>query len=288
MADRELLAHRRRLTADPGGLRALLDLALALAGQASTLLLEARRHPSSGIDTKSSQNDMVSDADRTSEALIVSGILGARPDDAILAEEGASRPGTSGVRWVIDPLDGTTNYLYGLPAWAVSIAVEVDGVVEVGVVADPSYGEVYSAVRGDPCAWRNGVPISVSGSTVLATSLIGTGFAYRSARRAEQALALPRVLPAVRDIRRLGAAALDLCLVACGRLDGYFETGLQPWDMAAGGLIASVAGAVVCGYDGGPPSSASVVAAGPGIIAELLATLAAAGVTPDPGANRTP
>ncbi len=235
---------------------------------------------------------MVSDADRASEALIVSGILAARPDDAILAEEGAARAGTSGVRWVIDPLDGTTNYLYGIPAWVVSIAAEVDGVVEVGVVADPSHGEVFSAVRGEAMArsgaWCNGVPISVSGATVLATSLIGTGFAYRSARRAEQALALPRLLPAVRDVRRLGAAALDLCLVACGRLDGYFETGLQPWDMAAGVLIAAMAGAVVCGYDGGPPSTASVVASAPGISAGLLATLAAAGVTPDPGPNWTP
>ena len=290
MADREPLPHRRRLTADP---RELLRLALDLAGQASTLLLEAQRHPNTGLDTKTSVNDMVSDADRASEALIVSGILAARPDDAILAEEGAARAGTSGVRWVIDPLDGTTNYLYGIPAWVVSIAAEVDGVVEVGVVADPSHGEVFSAVRGEANgegsgAWCNGVPISVSGATVLATSLIGTGFAYRSARRAEQALALPRLLPAVRDVRRLGAAALDLCLVACGRLDGYFETGLQPWDMAAGVLIAAMAGAVVCGYDGGPPSTASVVASAPGISAGLLATLAAAGVTPDPGPNRAP
>ncbi len=287
MADREPVPHRPRLTADPRGLRELLELALGLARQASTLLLEAQRHPNTGIDTKTSVNDMVSDADRASEALIVSGILAARPDDAILAEEGAARPGTSGVRWVIDPLDGTTNYLYGIPAWVVSIAAEVDGVVEVGVVADPSHGEVYSAVRGDAAACCNGLPITVSGATVLATSLIGTGFAYRSARRAEQALALPRVLPAVRDLRRLGAAALDLCLVACGRLDGYFETGLQPWDMAAGALIASVAGAEVCGYDGGPASTASLVASTPGIAADLLATLAAAGVTPDPG-YRTP
>ncbi len=263
-------------------------MALALAAQASTLLVKAQRHPNTGIATKTSVNDMVSDADRASEALIVSGILRARPDDAILAEEGAARPGTSGVRWVIDPLDGTTNYLYGIPAWVVSIAAEVDGVVEVGVVADPSHGEAYSAVRGDACARCNGVPIGVSRATVLATSLIGTGFAYRSSRRAEQALALPRLLPAVRDVRRLGAAALDLCLVACGRLDGYFETGLQPWDMAAGALIASVAGAVVCGYDGGPPSTASVVASTPGIAADLLATLVAAGVTPDPGPSLTP
>jgi len=278
------------VTAEP---QELLELALRLAEQASILLLEARTRPSSGVDTKTSSTDLVSDADRASEELIVSGILAVRPDDAILAEEGASRPGTSGVRWVIDPLDGTTNYLYGLPAWAVSIAAEVDGVVEVGVVADPSHNDVYSAVRAgsgrgrgrDGGARCNGVPISVSGATTLGTSLIGTGFAYRSARRAEQALALPRVLPAVRDVRRLGAAALDLCLVACGRLDGYFETGLQPWDMAAGALIAVEAGATVCGYDGGPPSTASVVASTPGIAVDLLATLAAAGVTPDLGSG---
>lgn len=262
--------------------RLLLDLALRLAEQASTLLLEARTHPSSGVDTKTSATDLVSDADRASEVLIVSGILAVRPHDAILAEEGASHAGTSGVRWVIDPLDGTTNYLYDIPAWAVSIAAEVDGVVEVGVVADPSHREVYSAARGKG-AWCNGRPISVSAAAVLGTSLIGTGFAYKSARRAEQAAVLPRLLPAVRDVRRLGAAALDLCLVACGRLDGYFETGLQPWDMAAGALIATEAGAAVCGYDGGPPSTASLVAVTPGIAAELLATLAAAGVTPDPG-----
>ena len=193
---------------------------------------------------------------------------------------------------MIDPLDGTTNYLYGIPAWVVSIAAEVDGVVEVGVVADPSHGEVYSAVRARPMrgsrAWCNGVPISVSGATVLATSLVGTGFAYRSARRAEQALALPRLLPASRDVRRLGAAALDLCLVACGRLDGYFETGLQPWDMAAGVLIAG-------GGRGGrvrlrrrPAVDRVGGRVRPGISAELLATLAAAGVTPDPGPNWTP
>ncbi len=286
MADRGPLPRSRRLSAPerraqpaPG---TLLELALDLAGQASALLVDALRRPSTGIDTKSSVNDMVTDADRASEALIVAGILASRPDDAILAEEGASRPGTSGVRWVIDPLDGTTNYMYGLPAWAVSIAAEVDGVVEVGVVADPSHGEVYSAVRSEGGARCNGLPIAVSGATVLATSLIGTGFAYKAERRGEQARALPGLLPAVRDVRRLGAAALDLCLVACGRLDGYFETGLQPWDRAAGELIATMAGAVVCGYDGGPPSRASVVAASPGIVEELLATLAAAGVTADP------
>ena len=279
MADRGPLTRRRRVTAVQ---EELLALASELAGRAAALLLEARTHPNSGVDTKTSATDLVSDADRASEELIVSGILAARPDDAILAEEGAARPGTSGVRWVIDPFDGTTNYLYGLPAWVVSIAAEVDGVVEVGVVADPNNREAYWATRGGG-AWCNGVPISVSGATSLATSLIGTGFAYRAARRAEQATVLPWLLPGVRDVRRMGAAALDLCLVACGRLDGYFETGLQPWDMAAGLLVASEAGATACGYDGGPPSTASVVVSTPGIAGELLAALAAAGATPDLG-----
>jgi myo-inositol-1(or 4)-monophosphatase len=260
----------------------LLDLALELAGRAGALLLESRPHRSAGAGTKTSGTDIVTDADRASESLIVEGILAARPDDGILAEEGSTRPGTSGVRWVIDPLDGTTNYLYGFPVWVVSVAVEVDGVTQAGVVADPSHGETFSAVRGAG-AWRNGERVRVSGATDLAVSLVGTGFAYRPARRAEQALALPVVLPAVRDIRRAGAAALDLCWVACGRLDGYFETGLKQWDMAAGLLVASEAGAVTCGFDGGPASGASAVAATPGIARELLGLLAAAGVTPDLG-----
>ena len=283
MADRDLPSQpsltRARASLDVG---AVLDLALELADRAGTLLLDSRKHRGAGAGTKTSGTDVVTDADRASESLIVEGILAARPDDGILAEEGSARPGTSGVRWVIDPLDGTTNYLYGLPAWVVSIGVEVDGVMEAGVVADPSHGETYSALRGGG-AWCNGERLQVSGATDLAVSLVGTGFAYRATRRAEQATALPVVLPAVRDIRRAGAAALDLCWVACGRLDGYYETGLKPWDRAAGLLIATEAGATTCGFDGGPPSGASVVAATPGIVDQLVALLAAAGVTPDPG-----
>jgi myo-inositol-1(or 4)-monophosphatase len=270
------------LTATAPDPAALLELALELADRAGTLLLDSRTHRGAGAGTKTSGTDVVTDADRASESLIVEGILAARPDDGILAEEGTARPGTSGVRWVIDPLDGTTNYLYGLPAWVVSIGVEVDGVVQAGVVADPSHGETYSAVRGSGSRC-NGEALRVTGATDLAVSLVATGFAYRPARRAEQAAALPVVLPAVRDIRRAGAAALDLCWVARGRLDGYYETGLKPWDVAAGLLIATEAGAIACGFDGGPPSGASVVAATPGIAAALVGLLAAAGATPDPG-----
>ena len=283
MADRDRRSQPgSRLTGGGVDLGAVLDLALDLAGRAGALLLDGRRHRGAGAGTKTSGTDVVTDADRASESLIVEGILAARPDDGILAEEGSARPGTSGVRWVIDPLDGTTNYLYGLPAWVVSIGVEVDGATQVGVVADPSHGETYSALRGAG-SWCNGQRLAVSGATDLAVSLIATGFAYRPSRRMEQAAALPLVLGATRDIRRAGAAALDLCWVASARLDGYYETGLKPWDVAAGLLIATEAGAATCGFDGGPASGASVVAATPGIAGQLVDLLAAAGATPDPG-----
>lgn len=219
---------------------------------------------------------MVSEMDRASETHIVKGILAARPDDAILGEETGSRDGTSGVRWVIDPLDGTTNYLYRHPTWAVSVGVEVDGVAEAGVVAVPGHREVFTAVRGHG-AKLNGEPIAVTGETDLARALIGTGFGYSARRRGRQAELLPHLLPVVRDIRRNGVASLDLCWVACGRLDGYFEAGGQPWDVAAGILIATEAGAVVCGLDGGPPAPESVMAATPGVAPALLDLLVRAG-----------
>ncbi len=228
------------------------------------------------VTTKTSGTDMVSEMDRASEALIVKGILAERPDDAILGEETGSRAGTSGVRWVIDPLDGTTNYLYRHPIWAVSVGVEVDGEVEVGVVASPGLQETFSAVRGGG-ARLNGDPIAVSDAADLASALVGTGFGYVAERRARQAAVLPHVLPAVRDIRRNGVASLDLCWVACGRLDGYFEAGGQPWDVAAGLLIASEAGAVVSGLDGGPVAPESVMVAAPGVAPALFELLTGAG-----------
>jgi len=254
----------------------LLDLAERVARQAGELLLAGADLRRVDVTTKSSGTDMVSEMDRASEALIVEGILAERPDDAILGEEGASRPGTSGVRWVIDPLDGTTNYLYRHPIWAVSVAAEVDGQVEVGVVASPGLGETFTAVRGKG-AWRNGTPIAVSEGDGLATALVGTGFGYLAARRARQAAVLPHLLPVVRDIRRNGVASLDLCWVACGRLDAYFEYGGQPWDVAAGLLIATEAGAVASGLDGGPPVAHSVMVAAPLVSAPLLDLLQAAG-----------
>jgi myo-inositol-1(or 4)-monophosphatase len=247
----------------------LLELAERLACEAGDMLLAGADGLRVDVSTKSSGTDMVSEMDRASEAHIVKGILSERPDDAILGEETGGRDGSSGVRWVIDPLDGTTNYLYRHPTWSVSVGVEVDGRAEVGVVAAPGHREVFTAVRGQG-AKMNGAPIKVSEETDLASALIGTGFGYVAGRRAAQALLLPDLLSKVRDIRRNGVASLDLCWVACGRLDGYFEAGGQPWDVAAGLLIATEAGAAASGLDGGAVAPESVMVATPGIAPELF------------------
>lgn len=254
----------------------LLALAERVARDAGEMLLAGADGLRVDVTTKTSGTDMVSEMDRASEALIVKGILAERPDDAILGEETGSRDGTSGVRWVIDPLDGTTNYLYRHPIWAVSVGVEVDGEVTAGVVASPGLHETFTAVKGEG-AWLNGDPIAVSDAVDLAGALVGTGFGYVAERRALQAAVLPHLLPAVRDIRRNGVASLDLCWVACGRLDGYFEAGGQPWDVAAGLLIASEAGAMSSGLDGGPVSSESLMVATPGVAPSLFGLLTRAG-----------
>lgn len=238
----------------------LLRLAEAIAAEAAALLRAGQLHARAEVDTKSSLTDMVTEIDRASERLVVDAIRSARPGDGILGEEGTAIEGTTGVRWVVDPLDGTTNYLYGLPAFAVSIGVEVDGVAVAGVVADAARGESFTAIRGGG-ARRDGIPIACSAADRLATALVGTGFGYDSGRRARQGQVLAAVLPLVRDVRRVGAAAIDLCWVACGRLDAYYETGPQPWDTAAGGLIASEAGAVVGDLRGGPAGHCTLAAA---------------------------
>ena len=212
---------------------------------------------------------MVSDADRDAEAVIEAILLGERPGDGLLGEEGADTRAEGDRRWVVDPLDGTTNYLYGFPAWVVSIALEDGEGGAVGVVLDPLRDELFSAVRGEG-AHVNGEPIEVSGREHLDRALIGTGFGYDADRRAKQAAVLARLLPAVRDIRRAGAAALDLCMVAAGRLDGYYERGLQRWDWAAGRLIVEEAGGSVIELSDEP---AGLLVATPAI-AEELAELA--------------
>jgi myo-inositol-1(or 4)-monophosphatase len=220
---------------------------------------------------------MVSDADRDAEELIRDTLAAERPDDGLLGEEGSLVEGSSGRRWVVDPLDGTTNYLYRFPAWVVSVALEDadtpsggTGGGLAGVVHDPLRDETFAARRGEGAS-LNGAAIAVSGAERLDSALIGTGFGYASERRAEQAEVAARVLPAVRDIRRAGAAALDLCMVACGRLDGYYERGLNAWDWAAGSLIASEAGAAVLPLPGEPFGLAVASPA----IADELASLAA-------------
>jgi myo-inositol-1(or 4)-monophosphatase len=256
---------------------ALVELASDVARQAVRLLLDGVDRARATAETKGSATDMVSELDRASEQLIVSALLGERPDDGIVAEEGSATDGTSGLRWVVDPLDGTTNYLYGHPGWAVSIAAEDDDGVVAGVVADAVHAEVFTATRGGG-ARRNGERIACSNLTDVGTALVGTGFGYSPERRRAQGEVVAGLLPRVRDIRRMGAAAVDLCSVACGRLDAYFERGLAWWDLAAGGLVATEAGAIVSSLDGGPMVAGSVLAAGPRLatpLRDLLCSLGA-------------
>jgi myo-inositol-1(or 4)-monophosphatase len=219
----------------------LLAIAVDAATAAGALIANA---VAGQIDTKSSLTDMVTEVDRASEALIVGKLHTARPGDGLLGEEGSIDPGTTGVRWIIDPLDGTTNFIYRFPAYSVSIAVEVNGEVVVGVVHDVVHGETFTATRGGG-AFRDGKPLRVVGPDTLATALIGTGFGYAADLRIKQARRLTALIGSVRDIRRAGSAALDLCWVGAGRLDGYYEEGLNLWDLAAGRLVAAEAGAWV-------------------------------------------
>lgn len=245
----------------------LLAIAIELARSAGQLALAMH----SGLgdhDTKSTPTDVVTAADRAAEALLVEGIRRRRPGDGILGEEGAAEAGTTGVRWVVDPIDGTVNYLYGLPQWGVSIGVEVDGAAAAGVVFDPAKDELFAAVRAGG-ATLNGDPLRCTSASELSQALVATGFGYDARRRAAQAAVLPELLPAVRDIRRVGAGALDLCAVAAGRVDAYYELGLSPWDMSAGLLIATEAGARVGGLRGQPPSAAMVLATAPGVFDAL-------------------
>jgi len=254
----------------------LLDLARAVTTDAGRALVEVLVGAELAIATKSSPTDMVTEMDRSVERLLVAGILAARPDDSIVGEEGADHVGVSRVRWLLDPIDGTTNFVYGIPGFNISVAAEVDGQVVAGVVLDPLHDDLFTAARGYG-AERNGQPIRCNAAPGLATALVATGFSYEPGRRHRQAGVLTHVLPAVRDIRRIGAAALDLCWVACGRVDACYEKGLAPWDYAAGSLIAEESGASVGDLEGGPASSAFVLAANPDLFEPLRDLLRAAG-----------
>jgi myo-inositol-1(or 4)-monophosphatase len=219
---------------------ALLAVALEAARGAGEELRARFGHRQHGVRAKSGPTDLVSDADLAAEAAIREVLDARRPDDAILAEEGGATAGGA-IRWVVDPLDGTINFLFGVPVWGVSVACEdADGAI-AGVVLDPMRGECFTATRsGVPML--DGAPIQARTSGGLANALVATGFAYDAPVRALQAEVVTRVLPRVRDIRRMGAAALDLCWTACGRYDAFYERGLKRWDFAAGGLVAARAG----------------------------------------------
>jgi myo-inositol-1(or 4)-monophosphatase len=249
---------------------ALLDLAVDAAHRAGEMLLGRFGGPQSGVDAKSSSTDMVSDADRDAERLLLDAIESARPDDGLIAEESGRRPGSTGLVWVVDPLDGTTNYLYGIPAWSVSVACrDADGGL-LAVVHNPSQAETFTAVRGAGTQ-VNGAPARVSELGDLSRALVGTGFGYSPERRALQSTALAHVVPRVRDVRRAGSAAIDLAWVACGRLDGFYEAGIRDWDRAAGLLLVSEAGGVTDILEPGLDGADCVVAAGPALYEPLRA-----------------
>ena len=263
---------------DPAG---LLGLARAAADAAGQMLAARRPDGPAGrpavAGTKSSPTDVVTEMDRAAETLISERIRAERPGDAILGEEGG-QSGQGRVRWIVDPLDGTINYVYGLADWAVSIAAEVAGQVVAGVVAVPRHAEVFTAVAGQG-SWLHpagGAPVRLRCNTgvPLSEALVATGFGYGQARRVIQGEVAAAVLPLVRDIRRGGSCAVDLCSVAAGRVDAYYERGVNYWDYAAGGLIATEAGARLGGLSGRPPSSELAIAADPGLFGKLHDLLA--------------
>lgn len=261
----------------------LLALAVRVAEGGAALAQDAREQAITQVRTKSTDTDVVTAGDQAVERYILGELAAARPNDAVLSEESGALgdPAGAAVRWILDPIDGTVNYLYGVPYYAVSLAAEVDGVVVAGVVRNAATGEQWTAVRGAG-AYKGehgrGRRLTGSTETELGQSLIATGFGYEPAYRAHQARVLAGIADQIRDIRRFGAAALDLCAVAEGIVDGFYHQGLNLWDIAAGGLVATEAGLVVSGVDGGPPDGLLVAAprAIHGALRTVLADLGAA------------
>jgi myo-inositol-1(or 4)-monophosphatase len=253
----------------------LVPLAIRLALRAGELITAERPDRPEVLSTKSSPTDVVTAMDDAVERLLRAELAAVRPQDGVLGEESGLEPGESGLTWVVDPIDGTVNYLYGLPGFAVSVAV-VTGDPRVpgrwqpvaGCVHTPGTGETWSAGLGEG-AVLDGRPLRVRTPPDLAGALVATGFGYRPERRRAQARVLQDLLPDIRDIRRFGCASVDLCMVATGRVDAYFERGLKPWDIAAGMLIAAEAGAVVRGVAGLPPGPDLLVAAAPPLVDHL-------------------
>ncbi len=250
----------------------LLQLAEEIAFKAGELLMN--RPSKFELDQKSGVLDFATQMDHESEKLIVESILSARPEDGIIGEEGASRQGSSGYTWVIDPIDGTVNYLYGIPGWCISIAIKDEDGGLIGVVHSPSIGMTWRAMRGSG-AFCNGVPIRCNEPVPLNRALIATGFAYDVERRKPQAEFVKELLPKIRDIRRIGACAVDICMVASGSIDAHFEAGVNEWDYAAAGLIALEAGANFKSLNGiWNGEKYFVLAAGPSLFEALAAELA--------------
>ncbi len=251
----------------------LREIAAALATAAGQYVRSGRAAGQLSALTKSSPTDMVTQFDTASERMIVDGLRSLRPDDGVVGEEGTDDPGVSGIRWLIDPIDGTTNFFYGLPGYAVSIAACDDAGALAGAVYVPATDELFSAARGEGAS-LNGVPIACSATTEVRHALVATGFSYLPERRQRQAARLARFIADVRDVRRLGAAAVDLCYVAAGRVDCYYEEWLNPWDLAAGQLIAHEAGCLSGDFAGGPARPSEVLVANPhlfGTMRDLLA-----------------
>jgi len=249
----------------------LATLAVHLATGAAAHVLTARGSDLE-VDSKSTATDLVTASDRASERWLVEQILAARPEDGVVGEEGASRSGTSGVHWILDPIDGTVNFVLGLPNYAVSVAAAVHGVVVAGAVCNVESGEVFHAVAGGG-AFLGDRRLQGPRAIPLSRAVIGTGFGYDAARRERQIKVVAQLLPRIADIRRLGAASLDLCAVAAGRLDGYFEAGLNEWDYAAGALIAREAGCELTGLHGRAADGQLTAVAGTSFASEFFALL---------------
>jgi myo-inositol-1(or 4)-monophosphatase len=266
------MSHTARVPAAPTPSPAALEeFAIELATGAAEIV----RAAGGGqllVDAKSTETDLVTQVDKASERWLRERIAARRPDDAVLGEEGGAAEGSSAVRWLLDPIDGTVNFVLGLPQYAVSVAAEVDGQVVAGAVCNPVTGELFRAHLGGG-AFLGERRLTGPRDVPLSRAVLGTGFAYAAQTRARQVALVAALLPVIADIRRLGSAALDICAVAAGRLDGYFESGLNPWDYAAGLLIATEAGCRAAGPGVRPPGRELVVVAGPGLIDPLADSL---------------
>jgi myo-inositol-1(or 4)-monophosphatase len=243
-------------------------LAEEIAREAGAQLREAFARGGLAVSAKSSPTDLVSEADEAAEALIRCRLAAARPEDGILGEEEGDTAGTSGVRWIVDPLDGTTNFLFGIPQWAVSVACEDAQGRIAGVVYDPMREELWSAERGG-AARCNGAVVTASAQEDLGQALVATGFGYEAAVRARQGEVAARLLPRVRDIRRLGSAALDLAWTAAGRVDAFYERGIEAWDRAAGDLLCARAGLELVELPAGAGLPSGVLVAPPALLGPL-------------------